>query len=349
MRRANRICRDLDLGEDLFPVPTAKAVRRRLDAILDATPQARRHTHTRRALGRAAVILAAAVLLSATVWAVANSPLLGVFFQGDSSALEESVKKPYASVSDDNWIFTVEEVLADPYHALVTLSIEARTDEAEAYLNSDEFWDMDTIHFSRGNKQPIRGGSSRHWTTGRKLFIAMAIELVEEGQELWVRFDQLPDKIELPLTPDVNVLDLSLQQPVPMLRDDCGTVTRLLVSPISLRLEFRRDDESAVTQPFLQPIFRFVDGSLLTAGQLIPGWWGAGCGIKPGDENFYIADGLFDSVLDLSQLFSVILGDTEYLVHQPGKTVPANFSQELLPFELTLFDLGTGFRWIPLK
>ena len=129
-----------ELWDDVVPAdapcPQADpaAVKRRVNAALNAVPSERR-TYMRQKIRLAAAAAAVAGLLAGTALAAAGQwNVLDFYFEGDNTPADDYVNHETYSVSDDNYTLSVTSSVADTRSAYLLVTVEAKTDEARAAL-----------------------------------------------------------------------------------------------------------------------------------------------------------------------------------------------------------------------
>lgn len=129
------------------PCPQADpaAVKRRVNAALNAVPSERR-AYMRHKIRFAAAAAAIAALLAGSALAVASRwNVLDFYFEGDNPPVEDYVSHETYSIRDDNYTLSVISSVADTSSAYLLVTIEAKNDAAAAALMADDFENMDTF------------------------------------------------------------------------------------------------------------------------------------------------------------------------------------------------------------
>ena len=129
------------------PCPQADpaAVKRRVNAALNAVPSERR-AYMRHKIRFAAAAAAIAALLAGSALAVASRwNVLDFYFEGDNTPVEDYVSHETYSIRDDNYTLSVISSVADTSSAYLLVTIEAKNDAAAAALMADDFENMDTF------------------------------------------------------------------------------------------------------------------------------------------------------------------------------------------------------------
>ena len=222
---------------------------------------------------KAALIAAAACVLLITGAAAASGALelplhnvLNFFFRGENApGSEQLVDAQPISVSDDNYTLTVTTSLADRNDVYLTLTVQAKTARARAWLSApDLVWNGGLIFdIPRGG-----GGTATHThydpfthtlrvevdaTVGRTGEIAIRLDDMEEG--LWLRFRVQPTS-DLTLRIDAEGRGIALYDP--NLSDGPVTLKTVTLSPLSCHVEYTADE------PECYPVLHFLwaDGTV---------------------------------------------------------------------------------------
>ena len=298
------------------PQPDVKTVQRRVDAALDGRSRA-----VPRRMLRLAVAAAAAMLLITGAAAASGAlelPLhnvLSFFFRGENApGSEQLVNAQPISVSDDNYTLTVTTSIADQNDVYFTLTIEAKTARARAYLSAPDLVMRGAliIDIPRGS-----GGTATHThydpfthtlrvevdaTVGRTGEIAIRLNDMEEG--LWLRFRVQPTS-DLTLRIDAEGRGIALYDP--NLSDGPVTLKTVTLSPLSCHVEYTADD------PECYPVLHFLwaDGTLDGMEDLGTGN-GSGHVSRQGDVYVCEHTWPFSAVQDLSQLSAVVFEGMAY-------------------------------------
>ncbi|MCC8160034.1 MAG: copper amine oxidase N-terminal domain-containing protein [Oscillospiraceae bacterium] len=191
--------------------------------------------------------------------------------------MADFIQTPKQSVSDENYIFTLEQYLVTDNAALVIYSIEAKTEAAAAELNAvDEsgystFFDMDTISFVPTDFEKVRFGGfcdgsladGKYDTETKKYYMVDCVDFSN------------PEDIDFTLS--LNKINGAPKITVPMAKNIetetavLGDVT-IKYSPISLEVI-----APYVTSPIIDDFcgtfgyyiyFKMNDGSIKTVSQL---------------------------------------------------------------------------------
>lgn len=322
-------------------------------------------------------LLLAAALLALTGAAVAAVLRAGVLdqFSGDVSLVEPYVQTN-ASAETEDYRLTLDSALYDGRQIYAIVTVEGLNEQATQDLMSNrviaethrEFWgdDMaeqllesgregpDTFHISlpelpkdSSSSAPIAGGmssselphpsdSSRSWELNFSL--PRYVGAVDETAGIWLDFLGREHGVSVSLNTLAETIRLTPNEEVV-----CNTYTgqtavlrELVLSPtsFSVSLEEREaEDDTPMFSYFLrnQLMLRMKDGSVVTSAQL-----GA-------------TNQVFETVVDVSQVQSIIYGYTEFPV-DGSPSFPAELDPRLYPSAVDLLEQdGTGLWYLPLE
>lgn len=349
--RMDKLWRDMG-RTDPAPAVAPDAVRRRVNAALDAAPPERKR-YMRHKVRFAAVLAAAILALTGAALAVGYSlDVFGAFFEGDPAPAQELVDREIRSVSDENYTFTVDSSMSDGQTALLLVRVDALSEAGKARLNADDFENMDTFDFSIphsgagaedtprasgwgvGERRDLRTETSRTWA------IDVRLEGGSQGPAaIRAYLGPMADGlyVEVPLAPAEAVtveIGADGQGTGTLTCIDGGPVTleRVTLSPLTLRMEFTHS--SAVEDALPQIFLLMADGSLRTPGQLFEimtdGTGETRWGTVQVERNFRLR-----SVLDLSQVAGVVFEGMAYPL-DGGAPTHYTVDPALFPFRLPL-------------
>lgn len=352
--RMDKLWRDMG-RRDPAPAVAPDAVRRRVNAALDAAPPERK-LYMRQKLRVAAVLAAGIVALTGAALAVGyNLDVFGAFFEGDPAPAQELVDREIRSVSDENYTLTVDSSMSDGQTALLLVRVDALSEAAKAQLNADDFENMDTFDFAvlapeaaAGTQAPRAGGwgvSQRRdlsTETSRTWAIDVRLEGDTQGPlSIRARLGYMAEGlyVEVPLAPAGSTtveIGAEGQGVGTLLCIDGGPVTleRVTLSPLTLRMEFTRPANVEDALPLI--FLRMADGSLRTHGQLFE-IMTDGTGETRGSTVHVVRNFRLRSVLDLSQVAGIVFEGMEYPL-DGGAPTPCTVDPALSPFRLPLLD-----------
>ena len=358
-----------DLWDDVIaqagpcPAPRPREVARRVNAALDAVPSERKR-HMRQKMRTAALVAAAALILTCSAFAVArNWTVLDAFFGGSSEAGRDLMREDPCSVSDDNYTLTVTSSLADDTIAYLMATVEAKTPEAVEALMSDDFENMDTwsvkiphaeedtvggaavASLMVGEEEHLRTETSRTWHMQLKLGSTpetVSIRLGAMEQDLWL---EVPLTLAQSITVEVHAKGTGAGT-----RDHAAggpvTLETVTLSPLGLTLDYTC---SAGAEGRPVPAFLATDGTLYTWSQLVSGPKG-GSSRSEGEVTAVSDKYAFRTVQDLSTLEAVVFEGVAYPL-DGGEPYGVDVSDLPVPFQLPLVDRmaeGNGFA-VPVR
>lgn len=344
------------------PAPRPGEVARLVNEALDADPSERRR-HMRQKMRTAALLAAALLVLTGSVFAAArNWTVLDAFFGGSSEEGEALMNDQTYSVSDDNYTLTVTSSLADEAAAYLTVTVTAKTPEAAEALMSDDFENMDTwevevphteentvagvilASLSTGEEKALRTETSRAWHMELRLGSTpetVSIRLGAMEKDLWL---EVPLTLAESVTVAVNApgtgagaYDNAAGGPV--------TLRTVTLSPLGLTLDYTYSEEARAV-----PAFLGTDGTLYTWSQLVSDLAKGGSSRPEGEVTAVSAKYAFRSVQDLSALEAVVFEGTAYPL-DGGAPYAVDVSGLPVPFHLPLVDRiseGYGFA-VPVR
>lgn len=345
------------------PTPRPGEVARMVNEALDADPSERRR-HMRQKMRTAALLAAALLVLTGSVFAAArNWTVLDAFFGGSSEEGEALMNDQPYSVSDDNYTLTVTSSLADEAAAYLTVTVTAKTPEAAEILMADDFENMDTwgvevphteentvgdvvlASLSTGEEKALRTENSRTWHMELRLGSTpetVSIRLGAMEQDLWL---EAPLTLAESVTVAVNapgtgagIYDNAAGGPV--------TLRTVTLSPLGLTLDYTYSEEEA--RPV--PAFLGTDGTVYTWSQLVSDLAKGGLSRPEGEATAVSAKYAFRSVRDLSALEAVVFEGMAYPL-DGGAPYAVDVSGLPVPFQLPLVDRiaeGYGFA-VPVR
>ena len=322
---------------------------RRVNTALDVLPSERRQ-HMRQKTRFAAVFIAAVVALVGTTLAVTvHWDVLDTYFKGDTSSAKPLVDHEVRSISDKDYTLTVESSISDDSSALLLVRVDALTEEAMAFMASDDFNGMDTWSIYPLLPEENDGGDASmpgSWSVG----YSEVGELRTESSTFWrfdvdlagatalrVRLGYMEEgaALEFNLTPAESVtVDIGAAGPgLPTLDNDRGgglTVHAVTLSPLTCQVEATIASPDEETEPLL--FFLMEDGTLLTTGQSLTSV--SAQRIRGETWSFHYR---FQSVMDLSQLSAVVFDGTAYPL-DGGQPYAVEIDPKLYPFQIPLMD-----------
>ena len=342
-----------------YPEVDCAAIRRRVDAALDADSSERRR-YMRHKLRVAMALSAAAVVLAGTTLAVAGRwSVLDAYFEGDTSPGAELVDSQPRTLQDENYTLTVESSVSDGSAALLIIRLDARTEEAAAFMRSDDFngidlWNVYPVvleqpadasaapeapsmfHAGYGEVGELRTETSTTWRMDVGLsgvdaaLIHVRMGYMDKGLSL-----DLPLTPAEPVTVPVGAAGEGMAW-YDVLEDSRVTLDSVSITPLSLRMDVTWAEVSSSQAPLPPILLRMADGTLRTMGQMLESVT-EGCTVLETNQEKTQARGCwnlrFRSVQDLSQISGVVAWGREYPL-DGGASRAMEVDGHLLPFEL---------------
>lgn len=343
------------------PAPRPKMVAQRVNAALDAVPS-ERNRHMRQKLRTAALVAAAALILTCSAFAVAkNWTVLDAYFGGSSDIGQDLMQDDPCSVSDNNYTLTVTSSLADDTIAYLMATVEARTSEAVEALMSDDFENIDTwsiripqdgkdrpsvVSFGVGEEKELRTDTSRTWHMELELgstpeTVSIRLGAMEKG--LWL---EVPLTLAQSVTVQVNARGTGVGTDEHAAGGPV-TLQSVTLSPLGLTLDYTC---SAGAEGRPTPAFLKADGTLYTWSQLVSDLSRGGQSRQEGDTVTATTNHAFRAVQDLSTMEAIVFEGTAYPL---DGSKPYKVDASALPaaFQLPLVDRiaeGNGFA-VPVR
>ena len=343
------------------PCPQADpaAIRRRVNAALNADTS-ERSIYMRQKIRFAALLAAIVAVLAGSALAAASQwNILDFYFEGDTSPAQSLVDTQPRSVSDDSYTLTVDSSAADPSAALLLVRVDALTEEAAAFMASDDFngidlwsiYPLDPVYLQDGSDAPrssgasyseveeLRTDTSTTWRFRMDLSgitctqIRVRMGYMEEGLAITVPIQQA-QPVEVPIGATGQGLSWYDAR-------SAGEVTLQSVSltPLSLQLNIAwdaalRPDEG----PLPAVVFLMKDGSLCSMGQMLePVRQGTTVLGQDGESMEGCWSISFRSVQDLDQMAALVVWGQAYPL-DGSAPYPLEVDPALLPFTIPAVD-----------
>lgn len=347
---------ELDLPEE-YPQVDPQVVLARVNAALDGD-EPPKEKPMKRSLRWGLILAAVLVLLSGTVAAAYHAGVLSLFFQGDTSQLEPYVQEALDTAENEDYRLRVDSCLYDGQNVYAVVTVEALNDQAAQDLMSNrviaethrETWGEEmvesllksgttgpeTFHCNQFDFTNDGGGisisdlpnpddHSRSWQLDLRFHSYVGPQ--EQPLKFWVDFMGRDCAVDIPLDNMAQPIRLTpneevIYNPYTNYR---GILKEFILTPTSFsinveRLDERGSDEFAYGYGLFGGeecfFLRMKDGTVLTRMQL-------------GGIN-----GQFETVVDLSQVESIIYGYTEFPV-DGSPSFPADLPENLYPFTCT--------------
>lgn len=347
---------ELDLPEE-YPQVDPQAVLARVNAALDGD-EPPKEKPMKRSLRWGLILAAVLVLLSGTVAAAYHAGVLSLFFQGDTSQLEPYVQDALDTAENEDYRLRVDSCLYDGQNVYAVVTVEALNDQAAQDLMSNrviaeshrETWGEEmvesllesgssgpeTFHCNQFDFSSDGGGigihdlpdpddHSRSWQISVQFHSYVGPQ--EQPLEFWVDFMGRDCAVDIPLDNMAQPIRLTpneevIYNPYTNYR---GILKEFILSPTSFSINVEHldkcqsDDFSYTCGLFWAEdcfFLRMKDGTVLSRTQL-------------GGTN-----DRFETVVDLSQVESIIYGYTEFPV-DGSPSFPADLPENLYPFTCT--------------
>lgn len=346
------------------PAPRPREVARLVNKTLDAVPSERKR-HMRQKIKTAALLAAAFLLLTGSVFAAArNWTVLDAFFGGGSQEGEALMNKQAYSVSDDNYTLTITSSLADGVIAYLTVTVEAKTPESVKRLMADDFENIDTwsFHVPRMEEdaaggvvasvgtweaETLRTADSRTWNMELKLgstpeTVSIRLGVMEKG--LWLEAPlTLAESVTVTVGAEgigAGTYEHSAGGPV--------TLETVTLSPLGLTLHYTYPAASGQSRPV--PAFLGYDGTLYTWSQLVSDQSKGGGSHQKGETVAASTQHAFRTVWDLSQLEAIVFEGMAYPLNgdQPCAVDVSDMRQSFLLPLVDRIAEGYGFA-VPVR
>ncbi len=298
------------------------------------------------------VLVAAALiaLLSTTVFAAINLNILKLFFEGDTTSMDDYVQSPKQSVTDGYFTFTLEQVLSTKNQAFIVYSIEALTDEAVNELMDDSFTDMDTISFkpvedySRLNFSGYGQSEIMDKRTETKKYFALSCEDMynKDESDFVIRLNKMKKPQDILVSMKTNIETTEF-----IFKGQTYGDAVVQITPLGLNfIKYIEKNSKSLFDSHLELNFRMANDEIKTFNQLLE--LKSGVLLEEGDVyNRYKISALFREITPLTEFKSIILGSIEYDIEDLSKTKPFELEEKLQPF--TMKPFYKEHLWIPIQ
>ena len=306
---------------------------------------------------------AAALAIMGTAFAAAvDWSALSAHFQGDASLGLAYLDSEVRSVRDQNYVFAVESSAADENNVYLVVSVTAVSDEAKAFLFSDDFNSMDTFSAyttaSDGEELWAMSMGYHELRAGlphcRRFAVDIGLEHAVSGGTVSMRcgYMEKGKRVEVPIIPASSVTVKIAASGTGVLEFEVEpdpasaplTIQEITLSPFTCQMK------TACTSTNIYPNIRFrmADGSIRTQSQMMS--------LNGGTHNLewtWHTSELqyqFYEIQDLNKISAVIVFDMEYPL-DGSRPVPAEPDPSLDPFTVTRLDPleeGVGYS-IPVR
>ena len=360
MTRLDKLWRAVE-GPGAPPRLDSGRVKARVNAVLGAGPAERRIDMRKRFCFILAAAAALAIMGTAFAAAVDWSAL-SAHFQGDTSLGLAYLDSEVRSVRDQNYVFAVESSAADENNVYLVVSVTAVSDEAKAFLFSDDFNSMDTFSAyataSDGEELWAMSMGYHELRAGlphcRRFAVDIGLEHAVSGGTVSMRcgYMEKGKRVEVPIIPASSVTVKIAASGTGVLGFEVEpdpasaplTIQEITLSPFTCQMK------TACTSTNIYPNIRFrmADGSIRTQSQMMS--------LNGGTHNLewtWHTSELqyqFYEIQDLNKISAVIVFDMEYPL-DGSRPVPAEPDPSLDPFTVTRLDPleeGVGYS-IPVR
>ena len=311
--------------------------RRKIEAAL-----AERETagHRKGVRMRTGVVMAAVMclLIGSALAVTYRTGVLEAFFTGDTSVLEPYVQTNVSSVSDGNYLLTVDSYLFDGAGAYIVLTVKGLNDTAVEDLKSNrviaqthlDFWGQDMVDYlmERGRSGPDSFHVSEMWgqsveelTAPDETSRSWRIKADTPGEglsgqplELWVDFMGRDYAVLLPIDTAAPAVTLFPDIELTTLGGDTAILQELTLKSTGVSYVVNYPEE--VEDPFhgFEFQLRLKDGTVLNREELETRFNSGATTDDLGHQ--YQNNEFFASPVDLAQVEAVIVNGTELLIVQ---------------------------------
>lgn len=323
-----------------------KGMKKRLTLI--ASRKARRK-------GAAAMALVTVMAIITSIGAAAmDNEYFNSVFEGDTSYLADFVKTEKKSVEDDRFKLTLEQYLVAENQAMIVYSFEAKTPDAVEELNSEHFYDMDTIMFGPTDYEKADCSGYGGYSSGEfekthnsenKIYGMFASGTIknEEKIDFYLATNKIKGSPKIIIPMDYNMETKTVV---------CGDVT-VKYNPISISAEYpftdnsENDDCDFCEWNGTYFYFRMKNNEIKTFEQL----YDISGGVNEVDENgnsiSWTTHAWAREIIEPDEIKSVIVNDTEYPVDNPSQSKPITIDENMKPFTIDAYV--QDHLWIPLR
>ena len=297
------------------------------------------------------IVMIIAVIMSIGAAAMDNEYFNSVF-EGDTSYLADFVKTEKKSVEDDRFKLTLEQYLVAENQAMLIYSFEAKTPDAVEELNSDRFWDMDTIMFGPTDYEKAScgggggygtGGFAKKHNTENKIYCVFASDRIENEEKIdfYLTTNKIKGSPKIIIPMDYNMETKTVV---------CGDIT-VKYNPISITVIMPATDTKEDCEFCYYRrndlYFRMKNGEIKTYTQLYDHSGGHTDVDENHNETSYTSRGWAREIIEPDEIKSVIAEDTEYPVDNPSKSKPVTIDEHMKPFIIDAYV--QDHLWIPLR
>lgn len=324
----------LDLPERETPAISVRDVRRRVNQTLDEDPaERRRHMKQVFKKGVCAALIAASLITGA--FAASQMDFWHEWFANGTGDLDINTEKQ--SIDNGDLRLTLEQSLSDGDRTMIVYSLTALTDQGRKALDKQQ---NGTVSLT-GTQHCTQVDFDEQNTAETHFYGYNAICQVPEAP-LILHLEGTADTISVPTAQNTESMSIALHDAqVTLLNGDVYTLHTIELSPLSYRIDITVDMRSVSyynTDLEHHLFFAMKDGSVRTTSQY---------GIERALWDHNQLTGGWNTVLDLSEIEGIIIGQTEYFVNgrpPAAASIPENLKMIQAP-EIYQDDFsGTALR-----
>ena len=313
---------------------SVRAIRRRVGRALDEDPAERRgHMKQVYKKGICAALIAASLITGA--FAASQMDFWHEWFANGTGDLDINTEKQ--SIDNGDLRLTLEQSLSDGDRTMIVYSLTALTDQGRKALDKQQ---NGTVSLT-GTQHCTQVDFDEQNTAETHFYGYNAICQVPEAP-LILHLEGTADTISVPTAQNTESMSIALHDAqVTLLNGDVYTLHTIELSPLSYRIDITVDMRSVSyynTDLEHHLFFAMKDGSVRTTSQY---------GIERALWDHNQLTGGWNTVLDLSEIEGIIIGQTEYFVNgrpPAAASIPENLKMIQAP-EIYQDDFsGTALR-----
>ena len=296
----------------------------------------------------AALALVMVLSLSAPVSAMAETDYLGEVF-GSSVYMSDLLKMQPQSINNDRFALTLEEYLLTDKQAALVYSFEAKTAEAAAELNSDEFWSEGTIDFAPSDPNKAQIGQWRNsplangkFDTDNKKYFLLQCENIDNKNQIdfYLTSKKIANRQPMAVSMVYNVNTQAVK---------CGDIT-IRYNPISLRIQCPSAVEDGCDNcewngTYLY--FRLQNGEIKTFNQLYIESSGDYIYDKNDQISGWESFSWSREIIAPDNIKSIIINDKEYSLTDTTQAQAVKMPDNVKPFRMSAYV--TDHLQLPLR
>lgn len=270
-----------------------------------------------------------------------ESPIFDKYHQEEADKLQDLVMEVYGRVEDDNFALIVNEVLGDETNIYMTITIEAKNNEArELLMTSTKSWlDVDAFSTVTGQWINAGGGTSEEYNMRRENSRSFLMHVFGDADRIdgygMIRvtstlFDENMKSeryvyFEMEKSKDVIAFNLEGQR---------VTGCSIEITPMGIKIIKGSSDTSAYARDVrnLNTFFRLKNGSIRSFNQMAG--FDTATQLVAGRSDLYCYETSAKNVIELDSIQSVIVEGIEYPVGNPSGYYSTDVPDKLKPFVL---------------